>query len=623
MIRLFLQPRVTRMRMRILLLILFLLSGWTMTSNAWATDYIDSRAVLEDRSGELTIGQAVAAEFQPVGDILSRGYTDSAHWLRITVKPRADGGELALRIRPTFLDEVTLYEPDLATGAGWKKSVTGDRTPFMMREHASVTLGFTIKPSAPESTYYLRIKTSSSSILNVEAIDPRTAGLKDAWLGLFQTIFLAFILFVLFWAINDYISSRQAIVAWFILHQCGYLFYTFAITGNLALLIPSSPAGLGDTLTSISVCMTTLFGLVFHRFLLALFLPSRLALRLLDALILTMLVALVILAAGQPRLALQANALIILLGAPLLTVIAFTARQNRRVLRIIYCLLAAPLLFSMMALLGWINTVEWTLNAWMSHGFTSTGLMFLLLNMRSRQLQREGAQASLQHELTRIELASERQQREAQNLYMAMLSHELKTPLSVIRMVLGMQVPTATVLQHAQQSVADMDVVVERCLQVDQLEYQRLNLMQQACHVDDLLANLRDASAAPQRFIIRTEALPTIKTDPQLLHVALSNLIDNALKYADAKKLIHIEAFQSEHQARRGILVSIANAPNSAGMPDPQRVFEKYYRSTGAHSKTGSGLGLYLVRGLIEQLGGWVRYTPSLNEVRFELWIPC
>lgn len=614
------------MRPRILLPILCILvwlSGCTVATGVRASDYIASRAVLEDRSGKLTIEQVIAAEFQPVGKILSKGYTDSAHWLRITVKPPSDSGELVLRIRPTFLDEVTLYAPGVAAGAGMEIAITGDQTPFMLRERASVTLGFQIKPAWPESTYYLRIKTSSSSILNVEALDPSAAALKDAWLGLFQTIFLAFILSVLLWAINDYISSRQSVFAWFALNQCGYILYALAITGHLALLVPASPAGLGDTLTSTIVCLATLLGLTFHRFLLALFLPSRLALHLLDTLILSVLIALGALAMGQPSVALQVNAWIMLLSAPLVTLIAFTARQNRRVLRITYSLLAASMLFSLIPLLGWSNAVEWTLNVWMFHSVTSTGLMLLLLSMRSRQLKRDGLQAALQLELTQIELVSERRQREDQNRFMAMLSHEFKTPLSVIRIALGMKVPTATVQRHAQQSVADLDAVVERCLQVDQLEHHRLASRQHVCQVADLLISVCDSTAARQRFMLRAQALPIITTDTLLLHVALGNLIDNALKYADTNHPIYIDACQFEQQERGGILVSIANVPGRAGMPDPQRVFEKYYRSPGAYRKTGSGLGLYLVRGLLEQLGGWVRYSPSFNKVRFELWIPC
>lgn len=616
------------MRTRLFLLIqvclfcLFWLSGCTKAADVRANDYITSRAFLEDSTGKLSIEQVVGAEFQPIGEILSKGYTDSAHWLRITVKPHTDDEPLVLRIRPTVVDEVTLYAPDPAKGTGWKKSTTGDFTPFMLRERPSVTLGFRIKPSALAVNYYLRIKSSSTTILQVMALDPHAARLEDAWLGLIEAVFLGVMLSALLWAVNDYVTSRQTVVAWFALHQCSYIFYGLAVTGHLALLFPSSPAGLDSNLTNLSACLTTLLGLIFHRCLLALFLPSRLGLHLLDVLIFTMLIALTALATGQSRLALQTNAWVMLLAAPVLTGIVFTARLSSPVLRIIYCLMVTALLFFVMSVMGWTNVVEWTLNVWMLNGSTFVGLMLMLLGMRSRQLQRESVQATLQLELTRTEVARGHQQREYQQRFMAMLSHELKTPLSVIRMALGMQAPSAVVQRHALQSVADIDAVVERCVQVDQLEQHLLTSRQQACDVGDMLASLRGASTAPQRFVMRMQVLPSIHIDFQLLQVALINLIDNAFKYADANQPIHVAACQFEHQTRPGILVSISNTPCSVGLPDANRIFEKYYRGPGAHGKTGSGLGLYLVRGSIEQLGGWVRYSPSLNEVRFELWIP-
>ena len=72
----------------------------------------------------------------------------------------------------------------------------------------------------------------------------------------------------------------------------------------------------------------------------------------------------------------------------------------------------------------------------------------------------------------------------------------------------------------------------------------------------------------------------------------------------------------------KSVLIRIDNTPGAAGHPDPRQVFKKYYRSPGAHSKTGSGLGLYLVHNVARQLGGWVRYVPNDSCVRFELWLP-
>lgn len=607
--------------------LLFLVLSWSLSFAAWGGDFIVSRAVLEDRTGTLSIAEAAQATFLPSDAILSKGYTDSAHWLRIVVRPRADGGELVLRIRPAFLDEIKLYEPDPAVPGGWKVRVTGDRTPYSARERASLALGFAVKPVKPDSVYYLRLKTTGSSTLNVEALEPHQAQIKDMWLGMYQTCYLGFMLSLLVWAINNYVYSRQRVVAWFIFHQITHLCHNFALMGWLAPLLASDPSGFVDKLTSGIVWANALVAAIFHRTLLALFEPLRLAMRGVDAMILVILGALAIMASGHMRLALHISALMITLCIPMIVVLAFSARREaapgRRILRIIYSLLAVSLLINQLPLLGWIKAIEWNLYAMSVNGFIAACLMFALLHLRTRRLLRDGEQAVLKLALVGQQLEMERSQREEQNRFMSMLNHELKMPLSVIRMTLGMKEVSATVKKHAQQSVQDVDAVIERCLQADQLEQRRLVLGREPCRVDTMLDELRTASATPQRLVIQFEVLPAVDTDPQLLRIALGNLIDNALKYAEPQSAVYINVNLFEHQGRRGILNSIANASGTAGMPDPQRVFDKYYRGPGAQGKTGSGLGLYLVRSVTELLDGWIRYCPSENEVRFELWIPC
>jgi signal transduction histidine kinase len=612
--------------MRSLPFLLFLALSWSFSSEAWGGDFIISRAVLEDRTGTMSITEVVQAKFLPSDPILSKGYTDSAHWLRIVVRPCADGGELVLRIRPAVLDEIKLYEPDPAVPGGWKTRVTGDRTPYLARERASVVLGFAIKPVEPESVYYLRLKTTGSSILNVEALEPHQAQIKDMWLGMYQMGYLGLMLALLVWAINDYAASRQRVVAWFILHQLAHLIHNFTQMGWLAPLFASDPSCLVDKLTSIVVWANALVGVIFHRTLLRPFAPLRLAMRPFDVIILVILGALVIMAFGQTRLALHITALMITLCIPVAVVLVFSARREaapgRRILRTVYSLLAVSMLISLLPILGWIKAIEWNLYTMSINGLIAASLMFVLLHLRSRQLLREGEQAVLKLALIRQQLDMERSQREMQNRFMSMLNHELKMPLSVIRMALGMET-SDTVKKHAQQSVQDVDAIIERCLQADQLEQRQLVLGRQPCRVDEMLAELHADSATPQRLVLQFEALPAVATDPQLLRIALGNLIDNALKYAEPQSAVHINVSLFEHQGRQGILNSIVNASGTAGMPDPRRVFDKYYRGPGAQGKTGSGLGLYLVSGVTELLDGWIRYCPSENEVRFELWIPC
>jgi signal transduction histidine kinase len=602
------------------------LLGWSFSLAAWGGDYIVSREVYEDRSGTLPIEEAVQAKFLPAKTIFTGGYTASAFWFRIVVPPRPQGSELILRIRPAILDEVTLYEPDPLKPGGWKNRVTGDRTPFLARELDSVALGLAVKAGPTENVYYLRLKTGGASIFNVEALDPNEAKLKEVSQWQIMLLYLGGMLWMLFWGVNDYYYSRQPVVAWFVLLLGAQICRGFAVMGYLAPQIPANGA-LVDGLTSLSVCAGILCAVLFHRALLKPFAPSPLGMRGLDILIAVNLADLVFLAVGRPDIALRLNAWMSLPFVLLLIVLAFTARTEampgRHLLRTIYLLLGVSMIVIHIPFLGGLfEATEWNLNFVLMQGIGAAFLMFVLLHQRSRQILRDAKQAVLNLELTRQHLELEKAQRETQSRFMAMLSHELKTPMSVIRMALGMKEISPAVKRHAQQSVQDMDAVVERSLQADRLDQHQLVARRQPCRVDNLLAELRDASASPQRLHIESETLPLIETDNQLLHVVLANLIDNALKYAEPDSAIRIDARPSVQQERQGILVCIANTPGSAGMPDPQRVFEKYYRSPGAGGKTGSGLGLYLVRSMSELIGGQVRYCPTPNEIRFELWIP-
>ncbi|MEI8158840.1 MAG: ATP-binding protein [Burkholderiales bacterium] len=221
-------------------------------------------------------------------------------------------------------------------------------------------------------------------------------------------------------------------------------------------------------------------------------------------------------------------------------------------------------------------------------------------------------------------LTIEIKRRNEQDQFMSMLSHELKTPLSVLRMALGNVTHlSAGSKAHAQQSVQDMDAIIERCLQADRMEHHRHVPSQQLCSVSELMAELQSSCSSPARLQIETADLPAFSTDPALLRIALNNLLDNALKYSPKASTVQVRAGNHTHRHHTGVLFSVSNTAGAAGMPDPRRVFGKYYRSPGAHSKTGSGLGLYLVRDAARQLGGWVRYAPiGQEQVCFELWLP-
>lgn len=601
--------------------------GLSLSGAVWGNDLIISRAFLVDRAGTLSIDQVVEADFTPAGPILSRGYTDAVHWVRVRVRAPDQGDEIDLRIRPTYLDEVRLYEPDAASPGGWKTRVTGDRYSYQNRDRAAIALGFVVRPQGPETTYYLRLKTSSTSLLNVEALEPRVAQVKDLRLNVFQMFYLGVMLWLLFWAMHDYASHRQPVIAWFLLYQLTYIAFDLAVMGYLAPFAPANNPQLADLATSVVILSLTFLAIVFHRTLFRLYAPPALLMRGLSGLMLLYPLQLVAMALGYSRIALEMNALVILALTFFCLVLPFTARResipSRRVVRVIYSLQTLSLLVSMLPIMGWVEAIEWNLNATIINGLVSGSLMFLVLHMRSRRLLREGQQAGLELELAQRQLQLERAQKEQQGRFMDMLTHELKTPMSVVRMALGAMKVEGPLKRHADHALEDMNDIVERCRQVDQLEQQKLILRPERCRLEDILLGLRSSSAAPDRLRVEADAMPDLHIDAQLLRIVLGNLISNAIKYAAPETPIDIGAMPAERQGRPGVLIAIRNQPGPAGLPDPERVFEKYYRSPGAHSKSGSGLGLYLARNITQLLGGVIAYDAAHDKIGFTVWLPC
>lgn len=124
------------------------------------------------------------------------------------------------------------------------------------------------------------------------------------------------------------------------------------------------------------------------------------------------------------------------------------------------------------------------------------------------------------------------------------------------------------------------------------------------------------------RIIIDAKEVDLIFTDQMILSRIISNLIDNALKYSPAESEVKIFIRSKDIYFKPGVQLRVVNMPDQAGMPDLEKIFTKYYRSQGAHAKTGSGLGLYLVKSFVDLIDAKIECVIANNEITFDLWIP-
>lgn len=185
------------------------------------------------------------------------------------------------------------------------------------------------------------------------------------------------------------------------------------------------------------------------------------------------------------------------------------------------------------------------------------------------------------------------------------VSHELKTPLAVIRASLeGMSGLTNPYLAEIETACRRLQRVVDSLLQMTRLESEVLKPNPDWCDLRDIIASARQAAGEslkehPVTVTMIPEDLPLVKMDHVLLAQALANILHNAAVYTPQGSAISITLSLREAQLR----ISIRD--HGPGLPagEESRIFEKFYRVQGSPAG-GTGLGLAITKGFIQALHG-------------------
>lgn len=391
-----------------------LLAGMLISAGAGAENLIISRAVLEDPAGLLSISEVVEREFTTVEAIPSRGYTDAVRWIRLEIAAPQKGSEVVLAIAPPYLDEIRLFEADHNLPSHWKIRVTGDRYPYEERDRVSPGLGFVVHIEQPAATVYLRLRTTSSSRVYLDATDPHDAQRKEFRSLVIEVLFVTVMLLMLLWGLQHNLADRQAVLGWFCLYQTTYVIYVLAITGFVALFMPAAHAEWADRITSILVCALTFTFALFTRSLFRAYSPPALVVRGFDLLLLAFPLEMLAMAGGHARAALHANAIVIAASLVFYVVAGFGLRQEqvpgRRVLLAVY---AAIALFGLLPQVSNISLLT-TADSWLTfalpmyaHGLITGLLLVMLLSARLSAIHRLAHQAELDLAMTQRTLEIE------------------------------------------------------------------------------------------------------------------------------------------------------------------------------------------------------------------------
>lgn len=200
-------------------------------------------------------------------------------------------------------------------------------------------------------------------------------------------------------------------------------------------------------------------------------------------------------------------------------------------------------------------------------------------------------------------LANLEQARRSQQQLVADASHELRTPLTSLRTnieVLGLDAPMAfddrrRLLRDVTVQLDEFGRLVGALVELARGDAPVSNPVE--VRLDEVVGVVVERARARVRDVpITVDAEPAVvRGDPDRLERAVSNLVDNALKYGEGRP-VDVTVSVGEVAVRdRGAGIAPADAP---------RVFDRFYRAAEARGKPGSGLGLAIVRQVAESHGG-------------------
>ena len=211
--------------------------------------------------------------------------------------------------------------------------------------------------------------------------------------------------------------------------------------------------------------------------------------------------------------------------------------------------------------------------------------------------------------------------------FVAMMSHQLRTPLTSIKGYLSLVLegdvgPVAPeqqrMLGEAFRSGDTMSHMINDLLSLSRIQAGRFRLSRKRQNLTDLVKlEVESMREIAQLYDLKiefhcTDRLPAIMNlDCAKIRQAVGNLLDNAIHYSNKRGVIEVTV----KQVSGAIEVSVQD--QGIGVPAGERaeLFNKFFRASNGQTRRpdGTGIGLYLVKEIVERHGGEVFYRPSVN----------
>ncbi len=595
-------------------------------------DYVIERAYFEDKTGQLSFEEVKNSPHEPMSIMLSKGYSASVFWVRLKVEGSSDDekslnpktNQLVVRIQPAYLDDIRLFDPFVKSD---KERAVGDRHSINGDEYQSLNFNFLIPKSDQDRYIWLRVQTTSTNFMHSQIVSLEDCAHLDRIQEFVFSFYLAILCLLFLIPLFIWFVKKDLLISVFVIKQFAAITLLVFNAGYLRLLLKDINLDTLQFLVNINLIGYSFITIFFHYTFLNEYVLKRWVKFFFFFTMSAFPIEVLLLILQMDRFVLHMNMFVLnLMALSFLIIPAFGIDWRKSVnlvfskwkLIFIHLLIFLCGVLTTLPSLGYFEGNEFSPVSGLAYGGITGIIFFLVLQYRYR-LAREQSIARVSS--AEAYANSERVRREQQGQFLAMLTHELKTPLSIMKMGSTSSNQSEKIKKHIQTAIQDMTDVIDRCVMDDKLQNHEFQLNLQECNLEDLIDEKISQYEDANRIQFEKVGSVMVRTDIQLLKICIGNLIDNALKYGREGGFIQISIVDRSHESGQ-VEISVKNELGVLGIPDTNKIFDKYYRDPKAYEKTGSGLGLYLVKNFVGLLSGDIQCHVRDSHITLSMHLP-
>ena len=542
---------------------------------------------------------------------INLGFTSDAVWVRFELARDSEHAPKRwwLVVQQPLFNDITLYAQQ-ADGSFQPQS---GRLPTHLRLHAfdyRVPTFEVVLDDLKPQVYYLRVVSQTALSASLQLIQPASfvqqhAHIRFFWGAVYGAYLLMVVFYGLFW-----LWTRERIHLLYTLYLTTNMMASFFSAGWPKQFFPSLPApaflfGLGFWIC-LAAPVGTLFTLEILQFNKGWPRVVKRGLVWLGLSLFPLGLGLILSGHyGWAMLLIQPYMLFLIAWSML--VAAWRAWHHDRMARFFLAAFGAfyvGVTWRFLQNIGWIEHGFWGNNAYQIGAFIHMLVMSVGVFTLYTRLRREKQEIEYR-------LHSESQLRQEQAAFLGMVSHEFRTPLSIIAST-GENLLAQSDLSTGSRSRVEkiirankrLSALMEEYLSYERLvsdsterEHQPVDLVQVARRVR---ADVGDADGPPVQ--VQAPEAVRVTGDAELLRVALQNLVTNARRHSPAGTEVVVRVNRHGDRA----VVMVEDQGSGVAEVERGRIFNKFYRGGNALGQPGAGMGLHLVRSIVEQHQGEV-----------------